>query len=979
MANLAENSKWEEGIYQLETSDPVVGGPDGIDNVQPRQLANRTRYLKDQQEAHAAATNPHPQYAKSDSPAFTGSPQTPQAPQFDNTTKVASTSFVQRALGNFANVQVVNGVDTVLNASAFGCAVQFVGTSCTATLPSGNGANAGSAIHFYAQGGVGQTFTIKAPAGGFIYAPGAGFGTSNTSITLGPNDTVILVNRSGAEWDVMGGTWVLTNEAIAFNGKQSSVTQPQFDSGDKLATTAFVQRALGNFQAFSAYTSSQTLKAEQSGTVVNFWGGAASTFTLPACSAMPPGGAFLFNNSGSAPVTVARAGSDTILCNGNNSNVVVSPNDNLLLVAIPSNQWIATGGSAQLKYSTALSGANFTTAPQFDNSTKLATTAFVQRQGLKATGFEVYTATATLPSSVCGAVIYTGGPAAFTLTLPPAGGVPGGARIEAYSMCVGAVTFAAQGTDTIPAAGSKIVMNSGDTMALQSNGIDHWELVGGSVSLPYSSVMSGANWRTAPQFDSSNKLATTAFVQQASGNFQTRKYINGSATLANSDSGSWVEAGGTGPSAITLPAPTTNNISFTITNVTSNGTAVTILTPSASIYNQASAASTFLLDVGATVELTSDASNWTVISHYTRSPVAQTPVQFDNSSKLATTQFVQRALGNISGFAALNANTTLTAAQAGQAIQWYGAGGGVLTLPAGSSMPNGGVLTFMNFGTGPITVTTQGDDFIWSAGKVQPVTLQVGDSLVLVSRGVAEWDVTGGSAAIQFAQSRGVTASQFDNSTKLATTQFVQRALGNFSGVVNLSPVRALTVADLGKQVNYFGTADGTVSLPPVASIPAGQGFWITNTGAALLTVASNGSDTFAGTSGTSSLPVGINDNIYIVSSGSGSTWLVYGGSAQLKFTGSFNASLGGNGYQKLPSGLIIQWGNVSVPANSNPMIAFPVAFPNACLSLACASDDAVANGTLYRWTVGGKSKTTFVAANNWNGTISGSWIAIGF
>lgn len=46
MANLKERAQWEEGVYQLETSDPVMGGPDGIDNVQAKQLANRTRYLK---------------------------------------------------------------------------------------------------------------------------------------------------------------------------------------------------------------------------------------------------------------------------------------------------------------------------------------------------------------------------------------------------------------------------------------------------------------------------------------------------------------------------------------------------------------------------------------------------------------------------------------------------------------------------------------------------------------------------------------------------------------------------------------------------------------------------------------------------------------------------------------------------------------------------------------------------------------------
>lgn len=45
MAGLAELEQWEALIYQLETTDPVVGGQDGISNRQARQLANRTLYL----------------------------------------------------------------------------------------------------------------------------------------------------------------------------------------------------------------------------------------------------------------------------------------------------------------------------------------------------------------------------------------------------------------------------------------------------------------------------------------------------------------------------------------------------------------------------------------------------------------------------------------------------------------------------------------------------------------------------------------------------------------------------------------------------------------------------------------------------------------------------------------------------------------------------------------------------------------------
>lgn len=46
MANLDETIQWEAGIYQLETTDPVVGGPNGIDNLPHKLLANRTQYLR---------------------------------------------------------------------------------------------------------------------------------------------------------------------------------------------------------------------------------------------------------------------------------------------------------------------------------------------------------------------------------------------------------------------------------------------------------------------------------------------------------------------------------------------------------------------------------------------------------------------------------------------------------------------------------------------------------------------------------------------------------------------------------------------------------------------------------------------------------------------------------------------------------------------------------------------------------------------
>lgn len=46
MANLIEIAQWETGIYRIETTDPVIGGEDGISNAQAKLLGNRTLYLK---------------------------------------------------------------------------------------------------------------------------------------------------------------------------------------------------------------------------------------------------------------------------------------------------------------------------------------------------------------------------------------------------------------------------------------------------------------------------------------------------------------------------------------------------------------------------------------------------------------------------------------------------------------------------------------------------------------------------------------------------------------------------------------------------------------------------------------------------------------------------------------------------------------------------------------------------------------------
>lgn len=47
MANLTEVSQWENVIRQLENGEAATGGADGLANMQAKQLANRTKWLKD--------------------------------------------------------------------------------------------------------------------------------------------------------------------------------------------------------------------------------------------------------------------------------------------------------------------------------------------------------------------------------------------------------------------------------------------------------------------------------------------------------------------------------------------------------------------------------------------------------------------------------------------------------------------------------------------------------------------------------------------------------------------------------------------------------------------------------------------------------------------------------------------------------------------------------------------------------------------
>lgn len=138
----------------------------------------------------------------------------------------------------------------------------------------------------------------------------------------------------------------------------------------------------------------------------------------------------------------------------------------------------------------------FVTAPQFDNGNTVATTAFVTRSGLQFSGFASYAASATLTASSVGGVSSFSSVTPITATLPVTTDIAHAATINIVNAGLGALTVsAAPGADTIKASNGvmgAVVLGLGETAEFLKLG-GQWRLVGGTVSLKYTSMFSGMN------------------------------------------------------------------------------------------------------------------------------------------------------------------------------------------------------------------------------------------------------------------------------------------------------------------------------------------------------------------------------------------------------------------------------------------------------------------------------------------------------
>lgn len=227
------------------------------------------------------------------------------------------------------------------------------------------------------------------------------------------------------------------------------------------------------------------------------------------------------------------------------------------------------------------------------------------------------------------------------------------------------------------------------------------------------------------------------------------------------------------------------------------------------------------------------------------------------------------------------------------------------------------------------------------------------------------------------------TAAQFDNDTSIATTEFVQRALGGLSGAVAYTANTTLTAADCGKLVGVIGNV--TITLPLSSAIPAGTLMHIRVGNASTVSLVPQGADKLADLTSAIIASLQVVGASYVVlrSYASGNGWEVLSGDQALRSSSLFGASFASSGWQKLPSGLIVQWGyaNSSGTAAGNVAVTWPVAFPNACRAAFTAISGS-STGTAWVAQVTSLTATggTFTAQSNGANTsgVGVYWLAIG-
>lgn len=231
------------------------------------------------------------------------------------------------------------------------------------------------------------------------------------------------------------------------------------------------------------------------------------------------------------------------------------------------------------------------------------------------------------------------------------------------------------------------------------------------------------------------------------------------------------------------------------------------------------------------------------------------------------------------------------------------------------------------------------------------------------------------------------TPTQFDNSNDIATTAFVQKALGNRSNVSIIGSTSTLTAANCGAPIFAQGAAIITLTLPALSSLPVGATIEVQSQSLLPVIVQRTGGDLISANNGNNLINVTLaNGDSLFLAKLNNSFWMLLSGTAALRYsTGDFGFSSTPSGsYRKEPGGFFKQWGS-SVNTGTVTSVVFPIPFPAICESLVLTAQSgnlsargplpSYANLTRFGFDWGSEVAGSTVTAA---ATVSMTWMAYG-
>ena len=178
---------------------------------------------------------------------------------------------------------------------------------------------------------------------------------------------------------------------------------------------------------------------------------------------------------------------------------------------------------------------------------------------------------------------------------------------------------------------------------------------------------------------------------------------------------------------------------------------------------------------------------------------------------------------------------------------------------------------------------------------------------------------------------------QFDDGTNLATTHHVKQAGLQWAGITAISAATTLTVAHVGGVVSGTSATAFSVTMPATSAVPTACSITIINTGVGVMTLVAGSGDTISDQRGvTATILLAKGETAVLIRVGT--VWTLISGTATLKYANGFEAVISTNGFHRLPSGALLQWGGAS-STNGAQNVGLPIAYPNACwFGIACLS-----------------------------------------